>query len=308
MSAGVHWDLPFGVLDRESTGILWDTRLTPAQFTDFLRQFEAVQEASSWFASFNCHIEQVGELTHALREAHYVYITPVCWYKEGHTHVSNKMQLTPAFEIMVVARRQREGNPAHCYLEENPTHRHNFISGPSQRQYLMYDHTQKVNPTQKPEYVFKWVLERFCRPGQPVLICGTGAGGEVRAAADLQIDVVGVEQDRKQLTALHSSLIRYEADKDLQAKKEEQKLAAERAGKGKKAKKKKAVPAPSPEPSPVLAAAAIQPAEGDSPKQTAPESTKSSSSAPAAPSPTALQASPSEGSSAAPEIPESAAK
>ena len=143
-----------------------------------------------------------------LNEAGYVYVDPIYWHKFGQTATSStKVQITRAVEVIVVARKQREGISAYCDLPVNPEHRHNFLQGPPNRKYLMDASGNKVNPTQKPPYVMQWIAKRFATPGLPILIVGTGAGGEVGACIEMGVSVVGVEQDLRQVKALHNSLI-----------------------------------------------------------------------------------------------------
>ena len=244
----MQWDLPFGVLTEAKTGVEWDTLLTRDDLGNLLRQFEAVQMASSWFVSFNCDPTQIGELTSVLAENGYVHITPVFWHKEKHTKVSTQQQLTPSVETMVVARKQRAGHQAYSNLDFNPTKRHNFIEGPPQRTHIKDNKGVPLNLTQKPPYVFEWVLERFGNPSNPVLICGTGAGGEVQAAINKGFSVVGIEQDERQVRGLHQFLLTLEAEDERKEKAAEEKRI--RLSK-KEAIKPRSVPA-----SPALAMAA----------------------------------------------------
>lgn len=222
-SGGLQWDLPFGVLTEDKTGVEWDILLTRDDLGNLLRQFEAVQMASSWFVSFNCDPTQIGELTSVLAENGYVHITPVFWHKEAHTKVSTQQQLTPSVETMVVARKQRSGHQAYTNLHLNPTKRHNFLEGPPQRTYIKDNKGVPLNLTQKPPYVFEWVLERFGNPSNPVLICGTGAGGEVQAAINMGFSVVGIEQDERQVRGLYQFLLTLEAEEEREEQAAEEK-------------------------------------------------------------------------------------
>ena len=247
------------MLDPKTSGVKWDTPLTSEQFAQLLRNFEAIQVSMSWFVSFNCDVAQAGMLMKVLKEEGYVHITPVCWYKEGQTKVANKQQLTPAFELLIVARKQRQGHTAYSCLPDNPCERHNYISGPPQRTYLTDSKGQKVNPTQKPEYVFQWVLASFAAPNLPVLICGTGAGGEVRAAINQEVDVIGIERDSHQLEALYASLITHTTDQKMEEERAQKKQKADQAKQTKLIEKKNEefrAQTENLQPSPILAAAA----------------------------------------------------
>ena len=62
----MFFDLPYGVLDPEKTGVKWDVKFTREQLDNLLRQFEAIQRAQSWFVCFMCNPSQMGEIMDAL--------------------------------------------------------------------------------------------------------------------------------------------------------------------------------------------------------------------------------------------------
>ena len=225
----MHFDLPFGVLTEENSDVKWDIRLTQDDLHSVLKQFEAVQTNPRHFASFNCCVHQAGMIMDVLKNNDYVYISPVYWVKTAHTSVTPQLQLTPACEMLIVARKQQSGNLAICNLDQNPTKRTNIITGPSNQEYLRAKGGKKVNPTQKPEYLIKWILERFANPGSTVLICGCGAGGEVRGALAAGYHVTGLDLDMAQLTALHAHMVNY--DHNVKAKQQSEELKALKAAK-----------------------------------------------------------------------------
>jgi hypothetical protein len=74
------------------------------------------------------------------------------------------------------------------------------------RNYLLDDKAKRINPCQKPTYLFKQMLEWFCRPGDAVVIVCAGAGGEVVAGLEFGVHVHAFETDEVQLKALSGSL------------------------------------------------------------------------------------------------------
>jgi hypothetical protein len=221
--------MPFGVLTEENSGVEWDIRLTQDDLHSVLKQFEAVQKGPRHFASFNCCIEQAGMIMEVLKDNDYKFVCPVYWLKTAQTSITPQNQLTPACEVLIVARKQTTGNIAICNLDQNPTKRTNVITGPSNQEYLKTKTGEKVNPTQKPEYLIQWILERFANPGSTVLILGSGAGGEVRGALAAGHHVTGLDLDMAQLTALHADLVNY--DHNVEAKRQSEELKAAKAAK-----------------------------------------------------------------------------
>jgi hypothetical protein len=217
--------LPFGVLPEDVAP--WDKLQTTEEIQTALRSFAAINTQSSWFVSLNCDIKAVGDVTKALEEEGYNNITPVAWIKEGFNQVCPQSQLLKAFETIVTARISRTPEVAFSNLDQDPSKRHNIIMGPPNRNYQLRPDGKKVNPTEKPEYVFRWFLDRFARPGEWVLICGAGAGEEVRAAIKAGFNVVAIDSDKEQCQLLHNQMTTMEA-RDQQAAK---KLAAKEAKK-----------------------------------------------------------------------------
>ena len=70
LAAGLQFDLPYGLLTKENSGVEWDVPLTRDELSTVLRQFEAIQEAQSWYASFNCDVSQAGLIMDVLQVHH----------------------------------------------------------------------------------------------------------------------------------------------------------------------------------------------------------------------------------------------
>jgi site-specific DNA-methyltransferase (adenine-specific) len=60
---------------------------------------------------------------------------------------------------------------------------------------------KKIHPTQKPVALYKWLLEKYAKPGDRILDTHLGSGSSRIAAYDLGFDFVGYELDADYFTA-----------------------------------------------------------------------------------------------------------
>ena len=198
------FDLPYGI-----TGESWDNLIPEAELVNILTQLEAVQAAKSWVVAFMADWRQLHLVSNALSAKNYTSIDPIVWYKENQNVAGPAENLTFACEFIVMAR-HGGGAASKFQLPKDPLHRHNIIKGPTNRKYLLGPDGQKVNSTEKPPYVSRWFYDRFVKPGGTVLICGTGAGGEVRSAIQAGLTVFGVDADITQTEQLYINMQTYE--------------------------------------------------------------------------------------------------
>lgn len=68
-----------------------------------------------------------------------------------------------------------------------------------------------INEYEKPVSVARHLLGMFARPGERVLICGTGSGSEVVAAMSLGLSVTGIELAHDQFIASQERIGKYAA-------------------------------------------------------------------------------------------------
>ena len=208
MSGSLFFDMPYGRLPAEKAS--WDSRtFTKEELRLLLLQFSVVNEAQSYHVGLMVDYTRIGDVTvvAVMEEMDFTNISPVVWYKQDGNYVGSPASLTFACEFLVVARHQRPGFKAYTNLDQNPLLRHNIILGSTNRKYLMRDDgCTKVNPTQKNGEVYRWFLDRFCKPGDTQMICGTGAGGEVVAGLEFGCPIVGLDTDAEQLDCLSRHL------------------------------------------------------------------------------------------------------
>ena len=256
-------------------------------------------------------LKEAGFTVVELKAAGYVYITPIFWHKTGQTSTTTKKQFTRAVEMVIVGCKTRgDGFIPFTNMDVNPENRHNYLEGPPLRKYLRHTDGTKVNPTQKPPYLFKWIHSRLGTPGLPMVIMGSGAGGEVGACVELGVSVVAIEQDLKQVQALHNHLITFEARARQVEEEDEAKFVKGMAADAKRtaAARTKALEDASAETAPVLSAAAPRPLAPSPPPASA--SADATSAAPASPaSPAAAEeATPASASAEPPVVPEEGAQ
>jgi hypothetical protein len=73
-----------------------------------------------------------------------------------------------------------------------------------------------VNQHETPSYVAKWFGNAYTHPNDWVIVCGAGAGGDVRGFLQAGCNVVAIEKDPEQYKFLCDSLAIYEATLDRQ--------------------------------------------------------------------------------------------
>lgn len=226
-------DLPYGVLNPDEAP--WDTLLTADELTQMIENFEAVSAVGAYVIGFWCHWGQLGMIQELLKNHQFTLISPITWYKNDQNYVGGQDAFTFATETLVCARKiRRQGASLYVNMDKNPVKRHNIIIGPTQssKDYLKDENGRKINPCQKPTYLFKTFLGWFARPGDTVVIVGTGAGGEVQAAIEFGVNVKGFETDDRQIKALagHLTTVEFQMKKSVRAdklKKKQHAAAAE---------------------------------------------------------------------------------
>ena len=105
----------------------------------------------------------------------------------------------PAVETMIIARQKdADKNVNICHLSSNPLERHNIVQSKTPREYKTYPDGTKVNIHEKPAGLAADYVKWYSNPGDWVIVCGAGAGGEVYGCLEAGRYVVAIEQDKKQ--------------------------------------------------------------------------------------------------------------
>ena len=214
-----YFDLPYGVLDPCPK---WDKKLTQDDLVAVLKQVGAVNKNNHFVVGFWVHWKQVHELVKVLETMNYSDITPIYWHKENMTYLGRKGRWTMSCETFITAKNMGSLKPTEFpdYMPLNPRERHNFWDGRVCRPQSVDAQNKIINPTEKPPAFAKWFFEMYCKPGDWVLIAGTGAGGDVRGAIEAKLNVFGVDIDPYQLDELHRQLLTLQADQKNRADKQ----------------------------------------------------------------------------------------
>lgn len=65
----------------------------------------------------------------------------------------------------------------------------------------MANKEQRIHPTQKPVALYKWLLEKYAKPGDRILDTHLGSGSIAIACWDMKFDLVGYEIDKEYYNA-----------------------------------------------------------------------------------------------------------
>jgi hypothetical protein len=141
-------------------------------------------------------------------------VQKVCWYKDDQNMTGNPARMISSWEVFVLGSRL-SANRGHNInnLDKNPLKRHNMLTGPGLHKYNKHPDGSKVNIHQKPTYLAKWLCDNFAQPDDNVLVCGSGAGGEVYGCLEAHCNVVCMDTDAKQMEYLRGNLETYDARK-----------------------------------------------------------------------------------------------
>lgn len=69
----------------------------------------------------------------------------------------------------------------------------------------------RIHPTQKPVSLYKWILDRYAKPGDKILDTHLGSGSICIAAHDLGFEMLGVELDAQYYEAAKNRLLIHQA-------------------------------------------------------------------------------------------------
>ena len=92
------------------------------------------------------------------------------------------------------------GCGAYVNLPENPLNRHNVIASPviTRGEMCYSSDNQRVNITQKPLALMRYLINSFSRPGSRVLSLGSGSGTDAIAATQVGRSCISMERDPAQ--------------------------------------------------------------------------------------------------------------
>jgi hypothetical protein len=210
-SAALIFDSPYGILKEE-----WDVELSYQDWMTVFSNFQAGNNQMNWTAAIWVNWKRNEGLIKAMEDSNYKEITPVIWYKENQTVSGANTSFTNSTELLVVGRhfqsKSTNSDSDIRWSENYPRNRHNFFQGPTKSTYSKDQDGEKINSCEKPSYTIKFFLDKFVHAGQNVVVCGGGAGGEVRGCIEYGCHVSVIEPDKRQYLHLCKMIKTWDAE------------------------------------------------------------------------------------------------
>lgn len=197
-------DLPYGI-GAES----YDQTGPPTlkQVSDILAEFNYINTGDFCVALFFVGESEIGIVKEALVSKGFTP-QPLYWYKYDLNTAGDPGRWTQAVENAVIgvigSNESRSSQMSH---NRDPTYRHNIVVGPALHTLSKHygrEGVSVINMHEKPEYVVQSMLGPYLKPGDSVIVAGSGAGGEVRGLLSLGVHVVGFENDQRQWMAVNA--------------------------------------------------------------------------------------------------------
>lgn len=195
----------------------WDKeRHTYEELLELFNQFDVVTSCTFHTAVIWCGSMDMERVTLALQASKYNNIQTIYWHKLDHNAPKPQHLLVPSVECGLLAFKGTAHNFSTMFdLPASLHDRHNITFGPGQRSYDKDDKHNVVNKCQKPPYLSESFAKRYCSHGSTVMVCGSGAGGDVAGFMNRGLNVVAIEQDEVQWRATHANLRAYKPKQDL---------------------------------------------------------------------------------------------
>jgi hypothetical protein len=226
-TAACYFDTPYGYLID-----WWDKELSAESKERILTNFKACTNSEQYSVCFWVDWKSFGPYLEAMTNAQLFDIVLNCWYKPNQTVCGLNSCITNANEYFITAKFKtgscKQKDFSTPWVENNPTKRHNHFEWPSNSAYAKYSDGTKVNATEKPPECIKFWLRRNVFPGDHIIICGGGAGGDVRGALEYGCSVTIIEQDPRQYEHLCNLVLTWDAEQ-AKAKRAKEMLEASEA-------------------------------------------------------------------------------
>ena len=202
-SGGIFWDRPYGL------GLAdWDKALfTDAQDTEAFRNIEQINKSANSVLITHQHFREMDKVCKVAEKFQYKEAYQFVTYKPAQNAKGVNCHIYSTDNLLI---HWKGGmNKATKYFAEpHPWKRHNFMILPM----LRTKHGSSlddlpINVTEKHPLISYTLSKQLFEPGKPVLVIGSGSGGEVVGLLRAGFDVVAMDLDKAQIEGLRQRLL-----------------------------------------------------------------------------------------------------
>ena len=212
-------DMPFAKIPIDKAP--WDILMTAKELRNMLQGVTSINDLEGYHLALMIHWSQLSMVSETMTDQGFTNIMPIYWHKTEFQNSCQASELTSSVEIILLGKREAsKGASAFYELPHNPKERHNFFECPARVTPLVRE-GHRVNVTQKPPSVAKWIMQRYGKPNTKALIFGSGAGGDVLGCLEAGLSCVAVDKDRAQFEALYGHLAMMKAEETASLKDDE---------------------------------------------------------------------------------------
>lgn len=203
-AGGIYWDRPYGLKIAK-----WDEhKFSPRDDEDAFSHIGIINQCPNTCLITHQHFREISQVIASCEAADYRDASMFQTYKPAqNAHAPNN--LVNAADMILI--HYKGGMKNHIQKNfpngKNPTQRHNFLATP-----MLYGKDGKsgddpTNPCEKHPIIAYHLSKILFETGKPVLVIGSGSGGEVVGLLRAGFNVVAVEIDHAQNVALRARLM-----------------------------------------------------------------------------------------------------
>ena len=170
-----------------------------------LAGFRLVTTANFHTCILYVSFDMVAMAKRAMAANGYVHVQELPWFKHNHNHEGCPYTLMPAIgEILLIGLSgATAGELDRTYItwDRNPEKRPNLLVCPTPAHRKTDVHGKVINLHEKPDCIISYLIPRLTVEGSTVLVCGSGAFGDILGIAACGRNAIGIEMDTVQFQA-----------------------------------------------------------------------------------------------------------
>ena len=205
---GIFWDRPYGLNIAK-----WDEAIfSEMDDKDAFDQLNIFNRGTDTVMVTHQHIREVTKVMDACERAGYLDSHMFQTYKPAqNARVRNAF--VNACDLLLIHYRGGLHASQRNFVNSNPVKRHNWLALPLLRSKTVIGAGEEpINPCEKHPLIAYHLSKRLFPPGMPVLVIGSGSGGEVIGLLRAGFNVVAVDCDAKQMVGLRARLVQEAAN------------------------------------------------------------------------------------------------